>query len=403
MARFFERRYRVRESDDVLARLNEIMDDIDRRLDPAEQAVEALRAGNRVDVDALLALISGSVSVLAAEMREMIDEGAGGFTPERILETALKRFTSDAEQQAHVDGLAAAHGRIDARATSAALGAHTARDDNPHGVTAEQVGTLTAEEIGEALALRVGVMAQTLDQTQRGQARANIGAIGNLLGPPVIITSSGTYTPGADVRAIIVEAVGGGGGGSGASGDSAARPGGGGGAGGYAMKYVGNPAGSYTVTIGAAGSGGTANAAGGNAGGAGGTTTFVGAGVSMSCTGGSGGFVASTVSDGPYFLSVPSRVFASGGDINKYPPQMMPGMKLSSFARIGGAGGDSAFGAGGTVRFSNNVNTGASDGANAGGFGAGGSGAISHFTGSGGGHMTGGNGSPGVVIIWEFG
>nr|WP_298095948.1 hypothetical protein [uncultured Shinella sp.] len=200
--RAYEKRYKISEGDDVLAKLNAILRDLDQRTDAVELVKEAFEQGNRLDVDALLNKITSDIAIKSEAMQELIDETEDGFTPDRILETPLKRFTSDAEQQAHVDGLAEANSRINTRATSAALGAHTARLDNPHAVTAEQVGTLTEAEIDAALDfLEAHILgtasagADTLGKlealigkrvradaangfslAERGQARANIGA-----------------------------------------------------------------------------------------------------------------------------------------------------------------------------------------------------------------------------------
>ena len=108
------------------------------------------------------------------------------------------------------------------------------------------------------------------------------------LAPPTIqvITASGTYTPTTGATLAVVELVGGGGGGGGAdvSTSSDWTASGGGGAGGYSRKLIAL-SGTYSVTIGAAGSAG--NNTGGN-GGTGGTTTF-GTGPLLQATGGSGG------------------------------------------------------------------------------------------------------------------
>lgn len=122
----------------------------------------------------------------------------------------------------------------------------------------------------------------------------------------VQFTSSGTYTPDATVSAFLA-CVGG------ATGGSSASSGAGGG--GYAEKFYASPAGSYTVTLGAAGS------TGGNVGG---TTTF-------------GGTVTVNSSDDP------TAGIASGGDWN-----VSGGTGgTTSTGRGGGAGGAGRAGIGG--------------------------------------------------------
>lgn len=151
MSREFEKSYRIRASDEVLKKMNLILQAIDQRLDDVEQVKAAFLAGNRLDVDALLKKVTDDIALKSSAMQELIDETEGGFTPGRIHETADKRFTSDVEQQAHVDALELANTRIDSKANASSLGAHTARTDNPHAVTAAQVGTLTELEILEDL------------------------------------------------------------------------------------------------------------------------------------------------------------------------------------------------------------------------------------------------------------
>lgn len=207
--RAFEKRYRIRESDDVLEKLNAILLDIDQRTDAVEQVKDEFQQGNRLDVDALLNKITSDLALKSEAMQALIDETAAGFTPDRIHETSEKRFTSDAEQQGHVDAIAEANERIDGSASSDALTAHTSNNSNPHGVTAAQVGTLTtaqidadldmllAEILGTAstpmntlgkIELAVAIVTAALDKRVRvdavqafspaesGQALANIGA-----------------------------------------------------------------------------------------------------------------------------------------------------------------------------------------------------------------------------------
>jgi len=170
MARQYEKRYRLSESDDVLEKLRAIFLDLDQRMDAVEIVKEDFQKGNRLDVDTLLKAINEDLAQKSAAMQEVIDEVNLGFTPDRIAETAEKRFTSDAEQQSHVEGLAEANNRINARATSSALGAHTSRTDNPHRVTAAQVGTLNTLEIAEAISSEVSAASTQLlaDIQQRG-------------------------------------------------------------------------------------------------------------------------------------------------------------------------------------------------------------------------------------------
>lgn len=196
MSREFEKSYRLRASDDVLKKMNGILQGIDQRLDEVEQARAAFLAGNRLDVDALLKKVTDDIALKSAAMQELLDETEEGFTPDRIHETAAHRFTSDAEQEAHSAAIAAANVRIDARATSAALGAHTARNDNPHAVTASQVGTLTALEILEdldvLLAEILGTASPSMDTL--GKVETALATITAALGKRVRVDAAQGFT-----------------------------------------------------------------------------------------------------------------------------------------------------------------------------------------------------------------
>jgi hypothetical protein len=102
--RLYESKYRLAEREDVLAKLNATLQSLDQRTDAIELLAEAFRTGNRYDVDALVRLINDDWSSKSLAMQQLLDENAGGFTPDRIAETAAKRFTSDAE----IGGLTAA-------------------------------------------------------------------------------------------------------------------------------------------------------------------------------------------------------------------------------------------------------------------------------------------------------
>lgn len=241
-----------------------------------------------------------------------------------------------------------------------------------------------------------------LDDGSAAAARLTLGAVGNLLGVKVI-TTSGTYTPGANVKAIVVEAQGGGGGGGGASGTTTPRASTGGAAGGYCLKHINNPTGDYTISIGAGGNGGTADMSGANSGQNGGLTSFDGNGASLTASGGSGGSFASASTDIPYVLNEVLGGTASGGDINVRGGRGSRAFKISTASRAAGAGGDSKFGTGGRGYNANSSGGGAANGESSSGYGSGGGGAISSWTGSMDVHKTGGNGAPGLVVIWEFG
>lgn len=210
-----------------------------------------------------------------------------------------------------------------------------------------------------------------------------------------VFTNTGTYTPTPGMKFIIAEGVGGGGGGGGcaatAAGNIAGAQGGGSGAYGKGKFTAADIGASKAVTIGAAGSGGTASN-----GTAGGTTSL---GALMSMPGGNfgGGGGASAAPTG--FLGgasgggLPSgaNILASPGSASG--PAAVGQNGGTSTGGFGGNGGSSLLGIG--AQGTSNTN-----GGNSAGYGAGGGGTASA---PGTGALTGGNGSKGVLIIYEFG
>ena len=211
----------------------------------------------------------------------------------------------------------------------------------------------------------------------------------------LFFTSNTTYTPSPGTRYIEVFVQGGGGGGSGTAATTPGNQclGGGGGSGALAHVFSFNLT-PRIILIGAGGVGGV-GVAGGNggttsfgatsaAGGTGGTTSGV---FSSSATniaiGGTGGNSV-TVSAG-IDTQIASKNGELGGDGFLYG---------SSGQSLSGAGANSRFGSGG-VRVGANLN-----GVNASNYGAGGSGSLSSQ--NSGGAKTGGNGSPGIVVLYEY-
>lgn len=223
---------------------------------------------------------------------------------------------------------------------------------------------------------------------------------GSIMGAPKVITVSGTYVPGPGVKAILVESVGGGAGGGGAqpANISAHCIGGAGGAGGTALAFITNLAASYAITIGTGGLGGTISLPTGSDGG---TTSF---GTDCVATGGIGGGPGNTPT-----VSNTNAIVASGGNPGR---GTVGNVRLGSYeaaavsvgspyGNVTGNGGSTPYGTGGArVGASGKAST---RGNNATGRGAGGSGALSvadSSTSSAG--NIGGDGTPGVVLIWEF-
>lgn len=236
-----------------------------------------------------------------------------------------------------------------------------------------------------------GTLDSGLSQVSYGLISVQDSSITGLLLNVQTFTAAGTYTPTPGTTSVIVEAIGGGGGGGGAAATtgSTAACGAGGGSGSYAKGRFTSGFAGLTVTPGAAGGAGGVGASGGN----GGTTTFGGL---VSCPGGAGGQGGTTVTPPTYASAVSAGGAApTGGNINASPGREgFPGETLSLSQVKSGKGADSPLGAGGLTRL-NTSGTGF-DGT---GYGSGGSGAAS---GASGGGFLGGNGRPGIVIVYEY-
>ncbi|MHA6837694.1 hypothetical protein [Ralstonia pseudosolanacearum] len=207
-----------------------------------------------------------------------------------------------------------------------------------------------------------------------------------------IFTASGTYTPTAGTKSVLVEGCGAGGAGGGvpiASGTVAAA-GGGGSAGSFGKKRILSGFAGVAVTVGAAGVG-AANAAGT----AGGTSSF---GSLVTFPGGGGGAVGTATST--------ASVNAIGGTQSNAPTSAdiaspgwtgKPGINLGGASAFSGSGGDSPYGVAGGYAGANATYV--QNGTAALGFGAGGGGAVGSNSGT---TAAGGNGSAGLIIVWEY-
>ncbi len=226
------------------------------------------------------------------------------------------------------------------------------------------------------------------------------GTTGGPSGITVFTSSSGTYTVPSGVTKIWVRMVGGGGAGGGANYDGCPGTyfsGGGGGAGGYCEAIITTPATSYSYSV---GSGGIGNTTCSTAGGSGGNTTFS----TFTAGGGLGGSTSSQNSDlGPIVLSAGGAGgTSSGGSVNLTGSSGYPGYTCSgNYYAASGSGAGSLFGVGGkeVTWFAFNYVAsffGNASATNA--YGCGGGGAIATGFNSG----SGGNGSGGIIIIYEF-
>lgn len=197
----------------------------------------------------------------------------------------------------------------------------------------------------------------------------NITTTGGLLSES-ILTSSGTFTPTSGTTSMEVTCSGGGGGGGYAiSGLGNIGVGGGGAAGAMFITYITSVSGTYTYTIGAAGTGGIASSS--TAATAGGNTTFVNGATTYTAGGGAPGVsdagsaaIHSTLGSNPGTSTNANLINAPimGGDA---------GIAMSITFGYGGNGGSGPWGCGGGKQFTNNTG-------NAGnGYGSGSGGAIS--------------------------
>ena len=207
-----------------------------------------------------------------------------------------------------------------------------------------------------------------------------------LLNMQVFTSGSGTYTPTAGTKSILVRMVGGGG-----AGGSTNYPtcsgvyfaGGGGGAGGYCEAVINSVAVSYSYTV---GTGGTTVSTCGSAGNSGGTTTFG----SYTANGGAGGIEAASGTVG----AGGAGGTASGGTLNM---TGAPGGPAQANWGYSGAGGGSAFGSGGAAWFDETL----AHAGNAGvAYGSGGGGAVNYYSSNS--ILLGGTGAPGVIIVYEY-
>lgn len=200
----------------------------------------------------------------------------------------------------------------------------------------------------------------------------------------ITAAGAGTYTRPAGVKAILVECVAGGGGGGGVNGVASGQfsAGGGGGGGGYAALLIAGPAATYPYVVGA---GGASVTAGGN-------TTF-GTGPLVQANGGNPG-IQGLAGNTPAVYPGGNGGGGVTGTILRYGTAGVGGMVFAAFQTLGGSGGASGIGGGGTL---GNVN-GAGNTAAPGGGGGGGAGIQAGASTA----LLGGAGGVGVIIVTEF-
>jgi hypothetical protein len=237
-------------------------------------------------------------------------------------------------------------------------------------------------------------------QTIVGQLRSfsqELNAVGGVLikAPTLITASNAAWAPDSRTSLILFEVQGAGGGGGGVANNAGSEfaVSACGGGGGYVLGADAALA-SYNITIGAGGAGG----AGGNGGSAGGNTTVTASGLTLTAGGGAGGAHRSGSTSATAVLVATSGGGASGGIVNAAGEFGAGGGTTNSLTI--GLGGGSKFGKGGRSNAISGLSvSGGGNGNNASGYGAGGGGASSYDTNT---SYTGGDGTPGCVLIWEY-
>lgn len=212
-----------------------------------------------------------------------------------------------------------------------------------------------------------------------------------------VLAGSGNYNVPADVTVIVVELVGGGGGGGGgvaANAGTVSAAGGGGGGGAYTRRRIATSGGTvYSYVVGTGGPG-----AGAGVGTAGGQTQFNTA--AITANGGAGG---TNMASGTTVTTVAGGAGGTAGatgDVNIPGGAGGRGYRGSGTIAISGTGGGSMYGSNTTCVYA--AVSALTNGTAGSLYGSGGSGGAAQRTGGGPFTGTGGNGSNGTIIVWEF-
>lgn len=211
---------------------------------------------------------------------------------------------------------------------------------------------------------------------------------GRWLKRTVILNGTTTFTTGPSTNTIVARLVAGGGQGGGSPATTGVE-GAGAGAGSYAEWNVAvSPNTAYTCAVGAGGTTGGTNAAGQN----GGNTTLAVGATTVTCNGGTGGPVGTSIS--VPVLGGAGGAISTNGSVNTGGGAGSPPTCTGTAANnASGKGGDSELGAGGAAL----LNASNATGNAAVGFGGGGGGSSSTGT-----ARAGGPGSNGVIIVDEY-
>ncbi len=263
------------------------------------------------------------------------------------------------------------------------------------GGTITTTGTISMPNVGTAAtygsATQVPVMTTDAQGRVSSVTNTSITASGSLLNRQ-ILTAGTLYTPTAGTNSVILVMVGAGGGGGGVRGTvSTSGASGGGGAGGLLMVMVTSISGSYSYSIGAGGIGGAGGVP--NNGGIGGNTTFTNGATVYTANGGGGGTAMTSSGTLQVAAGGNGGTVSTNGDVNGAGEPGSPGITISSTGGVSGNGGSTGYGGGGQCK-----TTDAALGNSAAGYGAGGAGVMRTVGANG----QGGNGTTGVIIVYEY-
>ncbi|ELF1048982.1 TPA: hypothetical protein PRQ83_003730 [Escherichia coli] len=353
---------------------------------------------SQADWEGLPALLSGFTSgkAASAEVNKAIRQAS-------FIAAALAQYTAnksgldvldDADLNGFITKMTTAFGKdfqaLDATLTALA-GLATGANKLPYFTEADTAAQTDLTQIGR----------DVIGQTTVANLLTYLGlgdGTGRLINVQTF-TASGTYTPTAGTKFVIAEVLGGGGGGgsNAATPSSGAAAGAGGASGAYAVcKHT--PTGPVSVVIGAGGAGGVSTAAGAD-GSTGGTSSYG----AVSAPGGRGGPRGVAFNNFPTGGNVATGSSGVTGSVIVGTPGTggSYGILYSDSNATGGGGANSIYGAGGIAITINSGGSGTSQGADANGYGSGGGGAVSVHTATAA-SSRGGNGTPGIVIIWEY-
>lgn len=322
--------------------------------------------------------VNNSARAEMADVAEWRDDTGGGLT--LAGGTTAYTLTLNGTLVTPVDGV-----RVHAVCNATNTGASTLNVD---GTGAKAIKKVTGSGEADVAAGNLVANAHYIfeyDASANSAAGAWIVLNPNVPSGPVssqTFTSSGTWTRPDGITSVLIEVQGAGGGGGGAGTDDSAGAGGGGG--GYAKALLDVTAiSSSTITVGAVGTGG---AAGNNAGTAGGNSSWADGTNTITANGGAGGQAGNGTGGDT------AGGTATGGDVNITGGS---GTTRENSGAVGlTAGGHSVLGFGAPTRAKTSGN---SNGVAGAGFGGGGNGGHRSTT-----NVGGGNGSAGIVIVWEY-